>query len=251
MISKYGLNFISDENLYLHVKNTIEKYRFKINLKDFTKNLIDPIKLTFDCKIYRKSLEELIESEIIRQMDKSNTNHIGYFHQNIFQYIGENWEIPKIGFDIINTQQKIYVELKNKHNTMNSSSAQKTYMRMQHQILQDNDSQCFLVEVIAKNSQNNPWTVSLDGVSVLNNNIRRVSIDKFYEIVTGNSLAFRNLCQVLPKVIDDILKSTNEQFIENTVMNDLKKLNLNNNLLQEIYLFTFKHYEGFEQFQLK
>ena len=79
----YNLGFISDEDIFTHVKETVEKYRFKIDLKKFNKNLIDPIKLTFDSKIYAKSIEEIIEAEIIRQMDKSNTNHIGYFHQNI------------------------------------------------------------------------------------------------------------------------------------------------------------------------
>ncbi len=58
-------------------------------------------------------------------MDKSNTNHIGYFHQNIFHYFGHGWTVPIKGYDIINTEQRIYVEMKNKHNTMNSSSSQK------------------------------------------------------------------------------------------------------------------------------
>ncbi|NOE58270.1 Eco47II family restriction endonuclease, partial [Vibrio cholerae] len=81
--SKYGLSFISDDDILNHVKETVNKYRFEINLKDFNNNLIDPVKLTFDAKVYGKSIEEIIESEAIRQIDKSNTNHIGYFHQNI------------------------------------------------------------------------------------------------------------------------------------------------------------------------
>ena len=86
-IPKYHLSFITDIDLWDHVKNTVLKYRFKIHLKDFNKNIIDPIKLTFDAKVYRRSLEEIVENEVLRQLDKSNTNHIGYFHQNIFKYI--------------------------------------------------------------------------------------------------------------------------------------------------------------------
>jgi len=44
----------------------------------------------------------------------------------------------------------IYVEMKNKHNTMNSSSSQKIYMRMQNKILENPKAVCMLVEVIAK-----------------------------------------------------------------------------------------------------
>ncbi|MCK5855710.1 MAG: Eco47II family restriction endonuclease [Sulfurovaceae bacterium] len=38
-----------------------------------------------------------------------------------------------------------------------------------------------------------------------NERIRRVSIDKFYEIVTGEKEAFRQLVEILPRVIDDVL----------------------------------------------
>lgn len=98
----YNLGFISDDEIYNHVKNTVEKYRFKIDLKTFNKNILDPIKLTFDSKVYKKTLEEIVENEILRQMDKSNTNHIGYFHQNIFKYINSDWLVPNKGFDLIN-----------------------------------------------------------------------------------------------------------------------------------------------------
>ncbi len=53
----YNLGFISNENLYKHVKETVNKYRFKVDLAEFNKNLIDPIKLTFDSKVYGKSIE--------------------------------------------------------------------------------------------------------------------------------------------------------------------------------------------------
>ena len=80
----YELDFIKNIDLYNHVKETVEKYRFQIALNEFKKNLIDPIKLTFDSKVYEKTIQAVIESEIIRQKDKSNNNHIGYFNQNIW-----------------------------------------------------------------------------------------------------------------------------------------------------------------------
>ncbi len=149
-MNKYKLPFISDADLFNHVKETVEKYRFKINFKEFNKNIIDPIKLTFDSKIYKKSLKDIVDSEILRQLDKSNTNHIGYFHQNIFKYFNKEWTVPAKGFDVVNNKKKIYIELKNKHNTMNSSSSQKTFTRMQSAIIKDPDVICMLVEVIAK-----------------------------------------------------------------------------------------------------
>lgn len=244
----YNLGFISNENLFLHVQETVEKYRFNIDLKKFNKNLIDPIKLTFDSKIYGKTLEETIELEIIRQMDKSNTNHIGYFHQNIFKYIDSDWIVPEKGFDLINENQKIYVEMKNKHNTMNSSSSQKTYMKMQAMLLDNAENRCMLVEVIAKNSQNIAWKISLDGMPRQHEYIRRVSMDKFYELVTGSTDAFKHLCETLPLVLDDVISSVEDNNIENSVFEELNQLSPN--LLKSLYLLSFSKYEGFDSFSV-
>ncbi len=247
-MQKYDLGFISDKDLFNHVKETVEKYRFKIDLKKFNKNLIDPIKLTFDSKVYGKSFEEIIESEIIRQMDKSNTNHIGYFHQNIFKYIDSDWRVPEEGFDLINEKQKMYVEMKNKHNTMNSSSSQKTYIVMQNQILKAADIKCLLVEVIAKKSQNIPWQISIDKQPFKHENIRRVSIDRFYEMVTQRDDAFKKLCQVLPKVLDDVITSMEKTNMENSVFEELNQISPN--LLKSLYMLSFGRYVGFENFEV-
>ncbi len=244
----YGLSFISNEDLYNHTKDTVEKYRFQIDLAKFNKNLIDPIKLTFDSKVYGKDIQSVIESEIVRQMDKSNTNHIGYFHQNIFNYIGDGWSVPTNGYDIVNLGEHYYVEMKNKHNTMNSSSSQKTYMRMQNTLLSILNATCMLVEVIARNSQNIVWKVSLDGNPVSNENIRRVSIDKFYELVTGERTAFKELCEQLPKVIEDIVNDIELDDESNTVFTELEQISPN--LLKSLYLLSFKKYEGFGNFDV-
>ena len=47
---KYNLGFISDEDIYEHVKMTVEAYRREITLNQFNENIIDPIKLTFDAR---------------------------------------------------------------------------------------------------------------------------------------------------------------------------------------------------------
>lgn len=246
-MSDYGLTFITNQNLFNHVKDTVEKYRFKIDLKEFNKNIIDPIKLTFDSAIYNKNIKELINNEINRQLDKSNNNHIGYFHQNIFKYIGDNWSVPESGYDVINITDKLYVEIKNKHNTMNSSSSQKTYMRMQNTLLSDSKATCMLVEVIAKSSQNKAWKISLDGKKTEHSQIRRVSIDKFYEIVTQQKTAFKQICNILPIVLKDVISSLRIDLINSTVFEELQKYSTN--IMESLYLLAFAKYEGFEKIQ--
>jgi hypothetical protein len=115
---------------------------------------------------------------------------------------------------------------------------------MQSKLLENRKNKCYLVEVISKNSQNIEWKVSLDGESTSNENIRRVSIDKFYELVTGEKNAFKQLVEVLPKVIDDVLEEIQQNGIENTVFNELEKID--KNILKSLYLLSFEKYEGFD-----
>lgn len=247
-MNNYNLSFIDDIDLFNHVKETVEKYRFTIDLNEFNKNIIDPIKLTFDAKVYNKSIQDVIEFEILRQLDKSNTNHIGYFHQNIFKYIGHGWYVPSVGFDVVNDNQKIYVEMKNKHNTMNSSSAQKTYIGMQDMLLKIPEATCMLVEVIATKSQNSPWIASVNKQQISHERIRRVSIDQFYALVTGEANAFKQLCEKLPTVIDDVIATTIQKNSVNTVFAELETISPV--LLKSLYLLAFRKYQGFGGFNV-
>jgi len=172
----WSLEFIRETDFTKHVQLTIQQYGEKLkayDLKRFNSNIVDPIKLIFDKTVYRYSWDEIIKNEIFRQRDKSNNNDIGYFHQRIFQYIA-GCEVPATGWDVIftpsggvllpggDTVKTVYVEMKNKHNTMNSASSGKTYIKMQGQLLQDDDCACMLVEAIAKHSQNIAWEISVD-----------------------------------------------------------------------------------------
>ncbi len=251
-MSEYNLGFISDEDIFEHVLDTVKKYRISpssVNLKKFNKNLIDPIKLTFDSKVYSQDLTDIVENEILRQIDKTNNNHIGYFHQNIFKYFGNGWIVPQRGYDLENENENFFVELKNKHNTMNSSSSQKTYIKMQDSILRNDKAICMLVEVIAKKSQNITWRISLNGEPFANNRIRRVSIDKFYELVSGDKHAFKKLCEKLPQIISDAVSSLDELVAQNSVMEELNAISPN--LLKSLYLLSFQKYEGFNEFKVE
>lgn len=107
---------------------------------------------------------------------------------------------------------------------------------------------CLLVEIIATNSQNNIWKMSLDGNPFSNNSIRRVSIDKFYEMVTGDKLAFKKLCEKLPVIIEDIVNYGAFDPGTNSVVQELREID--SNLIKSLYLSSFKKYEGFNTFNL-
>ena len=244
----YNLGFISDIDVYNHVKESVENYRFQINLNDFKENILDPIKFTFDSKVYNKTIEQVIQSEILRQMDKTNSNTLGFFHQYMFRYINPDWTVPELGYDIVNETEQFYVEMKTKHNTMNSSSSKSTYNMMLNTLVDNPAAKCFLVEVIATRSQNVPWVVSFNGVRNRRENIRRISIDKFYELVTGVPDAFKQFCEKLPEIISDVLEDVELDAHQNTVIEELNAISPD--LLKSIYLLSFNSYEGFDTFEI-
>lgn len=244
-IHHYDLGFISDEAIYEHVKRTVQAYRREIDLKQFNANIIDPIKLTFDSKVYGKTLKEGVLDECNRQIDKSNTNQIGYFHQNLFKEAAPGWIVPKQGFDLENPDKHIFVEMKNKHNTMNSSSSQKTYMKMQAKLLDDDEATCYLVEAIAPVSRDVPWRITVDKVQRTHKRIRRMSMDRFYTLVFGDSKAFYKLCMALPHIIDDVIGDDSTLVLRNTVYEELTREHAD--LLTSLYLLAFSSYEGFNE----
>lgn len=259
----WKLDFITEENFKKHVGLTIRQYGDKLvpyNITKFNSNIVDPIKLIFDKTVYHYSWDEIIKNEIFRQRDKSNNNDIGYFHQRIFQYI-DHCSVPDAGWDVIFRPNKditlpdkdvvktVYVEMKNKHNTMNSASSSKTYMRMQGQLLSDDDCACFLVEAIAKRSQNIAWAVSVDGARQRHRRIRRVSMDEFYSLVTGQEDAFYQLCMALPAVIEEVVDNSDMVSVpKDKVMDELKIIadGRNGSFALALYMLGFSSYKGFE-----
>lgn len=282
MVWDQYIDFISKEDFRTHVADTIKQYGDRLvpyNVEKFNSNIIDPVKMIFDKAVYGSSWEEIINSEIFRQRDKSDNNSIGYFHQRIFQYMS-GCRVPdngkEGGWDVIvdlpngykidefNTVHKIYVEMKNKHNTMNSAASNDTFIKMMDQMYHDDDCVCMLVEAIAMHSQNKIWEKKVRGKAekISNRRIRRVSIDKFYEIVTGEYDAFFKVCMALPGVIQEVLSTTKTiKTPHDTVYEDLIKaarkygksgdqVSMSDDqvsMIVAIFMLGFSEYNGFNK----
>lgn len=272
----WNLSFISEEDFTKHVQLTIKKYGNKlesVDLNAFNRNIVDPIKMIFDKNVYHASWDTAISNEIFRQRDKSNNNDIGYFHQRIFAYI-DKCHVPENGkeggWDVIYTNpdgivlpdgsvvHRIYVEMKNKHNTMNSAASGKTFIKMQNQLLKDDDCACFLVEAIAKQSQNIKWQTTVDKQKVGHKLIRRVSIDQFYAMVTGQEDAFYQMCMILPEVIQKVVSEMeNVQIPNDTVTEELRTFSKKYMasasedvaIAFSMYMLGFHTYYGFNQYE--
>ncbi|MDJ1121811.1 Eco47II family restriction endonuclease [Olsenella sp. YH-ols2217] len=253
------MGFISQEDFRQHVKDTLVSYTAQepvYDLKRFNKNAIDPIKLLLDKSVYGLTWDEVVSSEISRQKDKSNNNGIGYFHQNIFRYIPgctvppENWDVIYTNPDGIDidgvTVHTVYVEMKNKHNTMNASMAEEIHDKMRNKIADDDDCVCMLVEAIAKKSQNVKWARKKKGEDKKFSHrlIRRVSMDEFYRLVTGDPDGFAKVCAQLPITIDEVMGELGGAAeVEDTVMDELRAEG--DDIGATLMKLAFRTYSGF------
>lgn len=207
-MSKYNLDFISDTDLYNHVRETVLQYRRSISLKEFNQNIIDPIKLTFDSKIYGQDIRQTIESECIRQIDKTNNNRIGYFHQYLFKYAGNGWEVPQNGkdggFDIFNNEKKIYAIFRHKPKDLMKKEKIALLIKCYYKILMNKNSYCYMVDMSNNRNSDEMWKVTIDGYDYFTEHLRIISIDRFYEIGFNRKNAYWKLCEKLPYILNDI-----------------------------------------------
>lgn len=197
---------------------------------------------------------DYIKAEINRQVDKTISNAIGDFHQKLLGCIeGMNDLGVGNGCDLVNDEQTIFAELKNKHNTMNSSSSEATIQKLIHFADEHPDANCYLIQIIAKKSINELWRGTFNNKYYEHPRVRKISGDKFYELVTGIPDAFHKLCTVLPQATKDYLESLNITTQGKTdssfVFNELNTTAQQNNktLIEQIMTDNFNTYNGFLQ----
>ena len=252
MANKY-LSFISDEHLLSCIENLHKSYlkaKANVSKKKFYKNKIDTIKLTFDAKFNDLDEETLIKTEINRQIDKSINNSIGTFHEQILGGI-TGYEMGNLsGFDIKATDNTLFADLKNKHNTMNSSSAESLFQKLAKYADTYKQANCYWVQVLAKSSFNEKWFGEINGKEYSHSRVFKISGDQFYKLLSGKENALCELYQVLPQAISDYLsKQESESSQNNSALEEISisSKESKRSILNEITFENYNYYLGFDK----
>lgn len=252
MASNKYVDFVSDEhfvNCIENLYNSYKKARSKISKAKFYKNKIDTIKLTFDSKFNNLSEEELIKTEISRQIDKSVNNAIGTFHEQILGGV-EGYEVGNLsGFDIKANDNSLFAEIKNKHNTMSSSASESAFQRLARFADDYRSAECYLVQIWAKSSFVKKWAGIINGKEYSHSRVNIISGDKFYALITKREDALFELYKSLPNAIDDFLKTVDivdseEYDLINTISKGVEESE--GRLLNIITYDNFAYYLGFD-----
>jgi len=253
MKNKY-VDFISDERFldcvanlhsaYLKAKNNITK-------KNFYKNKVDTIKLTFDAKFNDIDEQSLIQAEILRQIDKSINNSIGTFHEQILGGI-KGFEVGNLGgFDIKADDDSLFADIKNKHNTMNSSSAEALFQKLSRFADTHKKSRCYWVQVLAKSSFCELWKGEINGKEYSHSRVYKISGDQFYALLSGKENALFQLYENLPIAVKDYLNSIDKSNSakENSALDEIKKETITSKrtVLDQITFENYSYYLGFDK----
>lgn len=217
------LNFISDEDLFECISTVYQVYRKKLDNLDyneFVKNKIDPFKMMFDLHIQGLSVEEWVEIESNRQIERAVSNAIGYFHEYLIAKIS-NFEIlvdedrEKYKVDLIDRNKNVYVEVKNKHNTVKGEDKKAIFGKLEKIISLDPDATCIYLNVLGTRSKAGVWEFSTgkgkNKKQYSNPKILHFTGDQFYYSITGDTNAFARLCEALPIAIRDFEAQTNSK----------------------------------------
>ncbi|QQR97595.1 MAG: Eco47II family restriction endonuclease [Sphingobacteriales bacterium] len=253
MANKY-VNFISDEHLLYSIENLHKAYlkaKNNISKKSFYSNKIDIIKLTFDAKFNSISENNLIQSEILRQIDKSINNSIGTFHEQILGGIN-GYEVGNMsGFDIKATDNTLFADIKNKHNTMNSSSAEALFQKLARYADDNKKAKCYWVQILAKGSFNEHWKGEINGKEYSHSRVYKISGDQFYALLTKQDDALFQLYKALPTAINDYLKLAKDEnkVKENSALEEITTEieKSKRSIIDQITFENYSYYLGFDK----
>jgi hypothetical protein len=248
------VNFVSDEHLLNCIANLHKSYlkaKSNVSKKSFYANKVDTIKLTFDAKFNAINEEDLIQSEILRQIDKSINNSIGTFHEQILGGI-EGFEVGNLsGFDVKAKDNTLFADIKNKHNTMNSSSAEALFQKLARYADDYKKAKCYWVQILAKGSFNERWQGEINGKEYSHSRVFKISGDQFYGLLSGEDDALFQLYKALPSAIDSYLKSSQSEQIqeENSALEEIasETEKSNRSILDQITFENYSYYSRFDK----
>jgi len=185
-------------------------YESQATESDLRKNTLDVFSASIDSAIKGITLDEWKEQERQRQVQKTLQNQVGELHQEI---LGSLDGVTNLGTGkVIDLEGNGFIaEIKNKHNTTKGNHKIAIYDDLESQLTsKSEDTVAYYVEILPRNgkSYNDEFTPSDNRTSErrpVNPNIRQIDGQSFYEIVTGNKNALRELYELLPEVTTEIM----------------------------------------------
>jgi len=196
------VDFVSDEDFENCVKWVVHGY---VPTQDIGRNGIDPFKTVFD--MYNKgiSFDSWKNTESTRQNDKTVNNKVGEFHQKLLGCV-EGWNDLQTGdvADLGNTSQTIFIELKNRWNTVKGSDMIHMWDKLKKIVTTDYPgSTAYWGFINEKNGTSGEDIWEHQGNT--NPSVKKIWGKNVYELITGKTDSLEKIWIALPNVLDAVL----------------------------------------------
>lgn len=190
-----------------------EAYESQDSSSDLRRNTLDVFSASLESALKGITFEEWLEQEKKRQIQKTLQNHIGDLHQKILATLEGVEDLGKGQIlDLKSVQKKFVAEVKNKHNTTKGNHKIAVYDDIENVLNNMPDGSIgYYVEILPKNGKfyDKPFVPSDNKAKERrpeNDCIRQIDGKSFYEKVTGNPNALRELYLLIPDIVVEILK---------------------------------------------
>ncbi|MBF2754527.1 MAG: Eco47II family restriction endonuclease [Gammaproteobacteria bacterium AqS3] len=193
------LSWIDDDQLEKIVSEMLsraEKAKDKAH-KRIKTNVIDPFaSLVTSAVVNINNKDQLSRALQDTSAISATSNAVGNFHQEILGAI-EGFRNHDAGYDLECAEKKILAEVKNKHNTMNSSNRENVINKLATAISQkpSRDWAAYLVIIIPKKPE--PYKKPIPG----KRNVYEIDGVSFYKLATGSPTALHDLYRAVEKII--------------------------------------------------
>lgn len=208
------VDFVSDEHFLKCVKWVCDAYPVKSEKIDMTalqRNAIDPFKMIFDVINGKICVDDWLKNEVIRQSDKTINNRVGEFHQKLLGGV-TGWDDLGIGdlskVDLRKNDNSIFIELKNKFNTVNSDSLSKVRDKLEMAVKNNPKCNAYWAYILEKDGSSGVSTWIYAGKN--EPRIKKIWGSNVYELVTGDKNALEKTWKALPIAISDLLGQKRE-----------------------------------------
>ena len=213
------------------IKRLLRGYKDKIkgySIDDFLKADVDPFRFGFNLELW--GLEQAVRKEIEHKIEMSLEDLLGDFHENYLgnvRHIPSNTKWKKLpegtvkGIDITNEKYDWNLQIKSKHNSMNSSSAKKLTEQLKR-----------LSEVRPEGVFGCGWVIAGSkrkciGESGIAKVAKVYKGKELYHFVTGNTNEMDEVLETFPRILKDATKEMDfggliKQATER-VLNELEK----------------------------
>lgn len=204
----YGLDWIDQEALFEITEKIFRNAITKVSNSNFAAPP-DPFSIAAQAVLLGQSASSMNEFEKLRAANKTISNAVGNYHQAVLG-LAPGWENQGTSGGVVDlivhdkeTLKPIYVEVKNRYNTIKASDEKELWDRLET-LARANATTSYLIQIVpeTKERYDRAWKVS---GRIPRESVRVIDGATAYAWAFGKETALAELYEAFPDILADVL----------------------------------------------